>query len=284
MTHPAKYLRPSDVQHALQALKQNDLTIAAGCTDLFPATERKILPGDILDVTGVSELRGIRMSDAGLWIGATTTWRDIVEADLPAALAGLQLAAREVGALQIQNRGTIAGNLCNASPAADGVPPLLTLDAEVVLSSLRGTRQVPLRDFIVGPRRVMRDADELLTHVFIPRAALSGRGAFLKLGARKYLVISIVMVAARVEVVEGAVTAAALSVGACGPVATRLPDLEGELIGHPPSGHVVTQEKVAAVLAPTSDIRADVAYRIHSATELLRRVLDDLGTQVDQAA
>ena len=189
MSHPAKYLRPPDLQQAIQALADEDLTIAAGCTDLFPATDRKSLQGPVLDITAIPALRGIRQDDEGIQIGATTTWHDIATAGLPPSLFGLQLAAREVGALQIQNRGTIAGNLCNASPAADGVPPLLTLDAEVGLCSIRGRRQIPLAQFITGPRQTERHHDELVTHIFIPKSALQGAGSFVKLGARKYLVI-----------------------------------------------------------------------------------------------
>ena len=136
--------------------------------------------------------------------------------------------------MQIQNAGTIGGNLCNASPAADGVPPLLALDAEVELASAAGTRRLPLAAFLHGPRRTARRPDELLTAVLIPAAATEGRSAFLKLGARRYLVISIAMVAARLATADGRVTAAALAVGACGPVATRLPAVEAALVGHPP--------------------------------------------------
>ena len=274
----APYLRPDTLDDALAALSGGGLRIAAGCTDLFPATEHKILPGPILDITGIAALRRIAEDADGLTIGATTTWSDILHADLPPAFDGLKLAAREVGATQIQNRGTVAGNLCNASPAADGVPPLLTLDAEVVLTSATGERRMPLSSFITGPRRIDRGDGEIVTAIRIPRAAMEGQSHFLKLGARAYLVISIAMTAARITVENGLVTSAALAVGACGPVATRLGAAERALIGAPLDPDAVTDDLVAEALSPIDDVRADAAYRLTSAAELVRRTLRALET------
>ena len=191
----------------------------------------------------------------------------------PPALRGLRLAAREVGARQIQNSGTIGGNLCNASPAADGAPPLLVVDAEVELASASRTRRLSLAEFIDGPRRTKLAEDELLTAIRIPARALSGESAFLKLGARKHLVISIAMVAARIAVDGGIVTEAALAIGSCGPAATRLPYVERALIGAPLDPARITAEAVAASLAPIDDIRGSADYRIAGATELARRAV-----------
>jgi CO/xanthine dehydrogenase FAD-binding subunit len=249
------------------------LTVAAGCTDLFAATERKILPGPVLDISGIGTLRGISRDANGIRIGAATTWAQIRDTALPPAFDGLKLAAREVGARQIQNRGTLGGNLCNASPAADGVPPLLTLDAEVELASLRGTRRLPLADFLTGPRKTARAADELLTAIHVPAAATEGEGHFLKLGARTYLVISIAMCAARLVVRDGLVTQAALAIGACSPVATRLPEAEAALLGHPPDPTRIADALVATRLAPIDDPRADAAYRTRAAADLMRRTV-----------
>ena len=153
MSADQAYVRPSSLEGALEALAAGPVKVGAGFTDIYPATERKVLPGRILDVAGLEELRGISETPKGLRIGAATTWSEIAGAALPPALHGLQRAARAVGGRQIQNRGTIGGNLCNASPAADGVPPLLTLDAQVELRSAEGGRDLPLSDFITGPRQ-----------------------------------------------------------------------------------------------------------------------------------
>lgn len=279
----ARYLRPDNLDDALALLADSDLVRAAGCTDLLAATERKSLPGDVLDLTGVADLRGIARHHDGLRIGGGTTWTDIIRANLTPAFDGLKLAAREVGSIQIQNRGTIAGNLCNASPAADGVPPLLTLDASVELSSTRGVRVLPLTDFITGPRQIALARDELLTAVLIPEGAMRGASHFLKLGARKYLVISIAMTAARIVVENGVVTDAALAIGACSPVATRLAEAEAALIGSPPDDRRITDAMVARALSAIDDVRADAAYRQASAAELLRRTLSNM-TPVAEAA
>ena len=278
------YMRPDKLDLALEALASGDWVVAAGCTDLFPATERKSLPGPVLDITGIDDLRGIEWREEALRIGATTSWTDIVRADLPPALDGLKLAAREVGAMQIQNRGTIAGNLCNASPAADGVPPLLVCDAEVELQSVRGTRRLPLSDFLTGPRKTARTSDELLTAVLLPKTSLDGDSHFLKLGARSYLVISIAMTAARLVIEDGRIKEIALAVGACGPVATRLTEVERTLVGHPLDAALITDDAVAAALSPIDDVRADAAYRAKSAAELLRRTVAGLVSPARRAA
>ncbi len=273
MTDRETYFRPRSLDEALDILAQTSPRVAAGCTDLFPATEHKVLPGPILDITAIPDLKGVRPTDDGLLIGATTTWTDILKADLPPSCDGLKLAAREVGAKQIQNRGTIAGNLCNASPAADGVPPLLTLNAEVRLQGRSGSRQIRLDEFITGPRQTALQPEELVTGVFIPGAALTGQGHFLKLGARRYLVISIAMTAARVRIEDGIVTEAALAIGACGPVATRVPAAEAALVGAPLDPARVTDDLVDEAISPIDDVRADAAYRTQAAGELMRRTL-----------
>jgi CO/xanthine dehydrogenase FAD-binding subunit len=182
--------------------------------------------------------------------------------------------------VQIQNAGSIGGNLCNASPAADGVPPLLMLDASVELRSAAGARVLPLGAFILGSRRTALRADELLTAILIPKRRGRHASRFLKLGARAYQVISIVMVAALLEADEaGRIAAAAVAVGSCSPVARRLPDLERALLGcrldgAPLSG--LLQDGHFAPLTPLSDVRGSAAYRRDAARLLVGRVLDDL--------
>ncbi|HET9069944.1 MAG TPA: FAD binding domain-containing protein, partial [Amaricoccus sp.] len=159
------------------------------------------------------------------------------------------------------------------SPAADGVPPLLALDAEVELASAAGRRSLPLAAFLRDVRATERRPDEILTAVRIPGSALAGRSAFLKLGARAHLVISIAMVAARIVVEDGRIAAAALAVGACGPVATRLPAIEARLAGARADAVRIDPEEVAAALRPIDDVRATAAYRAEAAAELLRRAI-----------
>ncbi|MFO1174181.1 MAG: FAD binding domain-containing protein [Paracoccaceae bacterium] len=269
------YVRPGGLAGALTLMAERPFRPLAGGTDLYPATAAQTLAGAILDLTAIDELKGIELTGAGLRIGACESWDAIARAPLPAALACLQAAAREVGGRQIQNAGTIGGNLCNASPAADGVPPLLALDATVELASVRGARRLALDQFILGPRRTARAPDELLTAILIPRAALMGRSMFAKLGARRYLVISIAAVAVRLVEREGRVATACVAVGACSPVARRLPMVEAALEGARLDGAAarVRDADVAAALAPLDDIRASAAYRSGAAAELIRRAV-----------
>jgi CO/xanthine dehydrogenase FAD-binding subunit len=156
---------------------------------------------------------------------------------------------------------------------------LLALDAEVELAGPKGSRRLPLATFLTGPRATARRPDEILTAVLIPAAALAGRSTFLKLGARRYLVISIAMVAVRLAAADGRISAAALAVGACGPVATRLPELEARLIGAPAAPALaerIEAAALAAALRPIDDVRACAAYRSDAAAELLRRALREL--------
>lgn len=272
------YYRPHTLDDALSILGQTGATVAAGCTDLFPATERQSLAGPTLDLTAIPELRGIACTQKGWRIGATTTWSDIVSADLPPAFDMLKQAAREVGSVQIQNAGTVAGNLCNASPAADGVPPLLALDALVELGNTQARRIVPLNEFLTGVRKTTRASDELLTAIHVPRHAGLGQSRFLKLGARRYLVISIAMVAVRLVLKQGHVSDLALSVGSCSEFALRLFALEKRLTGLPVTelAAQVNEAEVAAAITPISDIRADAGYRLTAATRLLQRALMDI--------
>ena len=269
-----EFARPQTLTQALGLLSEGGRVLAGG-TDLYPGSGSK-LSGQMVDVTGLADLSGIRAAD-GLRIGAATSWSAIAEADLPPALCALKQAARQVGGRQVQNAGTIGGNLCNASPAADGVPPLLALEAGVELVSTRGTRTLPLADFLLGPRKTALQPGEILAAVLIPASALAGRSAFLKLGARSHLVISIAMVAARIEVEAGRIRRAALAVGACSPVAVRLPAVEAALGGVPvaEAGARIQPEDVAVMLSPLDDVRATAAYRREAAVELVRRAVTE---------
>lgn len=275
------YLRPTTQSEALAALAQGGLTVLAGGTDYYPSKVGKPLSDDILDITAIASLRGIR-DDGSHWrIGATTSWSDLIAADLPPLFDGLKLAARELGGVQIQNAGTLAGNLCNASPAADGVPPLLALDARVEIADAGSSTSVALADFILGNRRTLLRPDQLLTAILIPKPAHAARSHFIKLGAREYLVVSIVIVAATLEVDAGRVSAARVAVGAASAVAQRLPMLETLLAGQRCDaglgGHANLEH--LAPLAPIDDVRASREYRLDAGLALVRRVLCELGAR-----
>jgi CO/xanthine dehydrogenase FAD-binding subunit len=270
------YARPSNLDDALGLLAESGARVIAGGTDVYPGAGERPLQADYIDVSNISALRGVHVDSACVRIGAATTWSDIARTDLPPAFDALKVAARDVGAVQIQNRGTIAGNLCNASPAADGAPPLLILDAEVELASRRGTRRIALDVFIDGARRTLLAPDEVMTAIVAPLPSPTMRSAFFKLGARRYLVISIAMVAVALDVVEGIVRDARIAVGACSAVAQRMREAERRLIGAPARpglGRSIRAQDLAR-LSPIDDVRATADYRRDAALTLLRRAID----------
>ncbi|MEE8500072.1 MAG: xanthine dehydrogenase family protein subunit M [Kiloniellales bacterium] len=273
------YHRPKDIGSALRVLGAGAPTIVAGGTDFYPARVGRFIDENVLDITAVDGLGGIDESDGHFRIGATTTWAQVIEADLPPWFDGLKQAARELGGVQTQNAGTVCGNICNASPAADGVPPLLTMDAAVEVASLGGQSSLPLSEFILGNRRTALEPGQMVTGLSLPKPAHPARGAFLKLGARKYLVISIAMVAAVIERDgAGCVAGARIAVGACSEVARRLPDLEAALMGRPLSADLgaAVQARHLDPLLPIDDVRGSAEYRRDAALIALRRCLAEL--------
>ena len=273
------YLRPASLERALAALAARPLAILAGGTDFYPARVGRLVEEDVLDISAVAELRGIREANGRIRIGAATTWTELIETPLPRQLDCLKLAAREVGGVQIQNAGTIAGNLCNASPAADGIPALLALDAEVELRAASRSRTVPLGAFVLGNRKTACAPDELVTAVLVPKWSERARSMFLKLGARKYLVISIAMVATALDAAaDGTIVRCGIAVGACSAAARRLDALEKELLGRrlAPELAALVSARHLAPLAPISDVRGAAEYRSDAAVTLVRRALAQL--------
>ena len=266
--------RPKELTETLDLLASRQWHVLAGGTDLYPAHVERPFRHPLLDISGLSELRGIERTDTGWRIGATTTWTDVVRAELPPAFDALKAAGREVGSIQIQNAATVAGNLCNASPAADGVPPLLILDATVELASAaRGTRQMPLQDFIQGNRQTDLKSDEMMVALHVPAGSATGRSSFVKLGSRRYLVISIAMVAARLADGE-----AAVAVGSCSVVARRMAVLERDLTARDdgePWEKCVKPEHFAD-LTPIDDVRASAGYRRDAARTCTIRALAEI--------
>lgn len=270
-----RYAKPKTLDEALALLGKGAWRVVAGATDFYPALGNRPLQDDVLDINAIDELRGVSSTDTHFILGARTTWTEVIHAELPPAFEALKQAAREVGSVQIQNVASVAGNLCNASPAADGVPALLALDAEVELRSQQAATTVLLGEFIVGNRRTMLRPDEMVTSIRVPRTSVEGRSAFVKLGARRYLVISIAMAAARLVLApDDRIAEAAIAVGACSPMARRLGGLEAALVGQRPEDiGRVTRDTAFEELSPIDDIRGSAAYRREAAQEIVVRAL-----------
>ena len=276
------YARPQSLEEAMTLIcsareEAQPWRIVAGGTDIYPSLGEAAARAAFIDISALPRLRGVTLDSGGWRIGALTTWTDIVRAPLPSAFDGLKLAAREVGSVQIQNVATLAGNICNASPAADGIVALMALDAQVEIAGPGGFRTLPIDRFVLGVRKVDLRPGELVTAIIIPDSG--ARSCFLKLGARRYLVISIAMVGVNVSFDDtGRVVTAAVAVGACSPVARRLRDLESRLVGVPARdmSACVTSDDVRD-LSPISDVRATAGYRNAAVPVLVRRCLDACG-------
>ncbi len=272
------YLRPDRLDDALAVLAAEPRLILAGGTDVYPAFTTHPIDRPVLDITALPGLRGVVETPEGWWIPALTTWTDLAETPLPPAFDGLRAAARTIGGRQIQNTGTVCGNVVNASPAADGMPNLLALDASVELASGAGTRAVPLSSFVLGNRVTDLRPGELVTGLRVPRIAGDARSTFAKLGSRAYLVISIVAVAAILVVEDGRVADARIAVGACSPVARRLARLEADLVGRPADWDLaaVVDPGHLADLSPIDDVRGSADYRADAARTLVRRAIAEV--------
>jgi CO/xanthine dehydrogenase FAD-binding subunit len=285
----ADFLRPKSVAEALKALEQPQVIVLGGGTDIFPAMGSQPFEATVLDVSAQPDLRAITYSTDTISIGGAATWSEIATAGLPRCFDALQQAAKKIGSIQIQNRGTIAGNLCNASPAADGIPPLLVLDAEVVLESTGGTRYIPLHEFVLGRRQTQRRPDELVTAIRVPTGMSEAYSVFKKLGARQYLVISIAMVAVSLQIRSSrdgsSVMEARVALGSCGPRALRLRSLEDTLRGAPaaPGISVLVNESHFAEISPIDDVRASAGYRLDAALVLVRDCLEECARKIHRS-
>jgi len=264
-----EYINAITVDEVLQALSERGerARIVAGATDLILELERGVRKGieTLVDVTRIPGLDAITIDEDNLiHLGPLVTHNHCVESRLIRARAyPLARAAWEVGAPQIRNRGTIAGNLITASPANDTITPLIALDASVTLQSTGGTRTVALRDFYTGVRRTVMQPDEMLVDISFPAMETTARGTFIKLALRRAQAISIIDVAVILDTEAGFVKSAAIALGAVAPTIIRAPEAEGYLVGKQLTDDVLEEAARLTMNAckPIDDIRGSAAYR-----------------------
>lgn len=245
-------------------------TVLAGGTDVMVYLEAGSLkPSALLDLWRVDELRGITTAGGVTRVGALSTWTDVAGcAALPAALRD---CARTVGAAQIQNRGTVGGNIVNASPAGDSLPMWLVLDAVFELRSWRGTRKVPAAEFWQAYKRTALAQDELLTAVLVP--SVPGELRYRKVGTRLAQAISKVVLGLRVALADGRVSEARVAYGSVGPVPARATAVEARLVGHPLTEANIDAAIAALDIRPLDDVRSTADYRLEVARRVLRAEL-----------
>jgi xanthine dehydrogenase FAD-binding subunit len=273
----------SSVEDALGILQEKGdrCKIIAGGTDLIPALRLEdIHPDFVLNVLEIEELRGIKEEDGSLWIGPTTTFTEIAESDLICRyFPMLGQAAASVGGPQIRNRGTIGGNISNASPAADVLPPVLALDGNLELRSSSGVRRVPLSGAISGPYKSCYRPDELLTGIFIKKLQAGTKTVFEKLGrrnamARARMNLSIVLGMDNQE----KITDLRIVPGAVMPVARRAKGAEKKLLGQKPTDSLVESsvESLAEEMVAVTGRRWSTDYKVPVLKNIARRLLKQL--------
>lgn len=291
MTMWHNYINATSIDEVLKTLaeKGDRARIVAGGTDLLIELERGLRPGieTVIDVTRIPHLDQITLDEDGiLHLGALVTHNHCAASPLVREKATpLALAAWEVGAPQIRNRGTVAGNLITASPANDTITPLMALGASVTLASLGGTRTIPLQDFYSGVRKTVMRPDEMLVEISFPAMKPTQRGTFLKLALRRAQAISVVNVAILLDLDADTVRTASITLGAVAPTIIHAPAAEAYLAGKPLSDEIIEEAARLTMNAarPIDDIRGSAAYRREMVRVCTRRGLRSLREGENQA-
>jgi xanthine dehydrogenase iron-sulfur cluster and FAD-binding subunit A len=281
------YLNTTSIDQVLQVLANqgSSARIVAGATDLILELERGVRTGidSLVDITRIPGLSQIYQDGMGLiHIPPLATHNDcVVSADVVEGAFPLAQAAWEVGAPQIRNRATVAGNLITASPANDTIPPLMALGASLVLRSSKGRRVVPLREFYTGVRKTVMRPDEMLVEILVPVMKASERGTFVKIGLRRAQAISIANAALILRVEDGTVTKASITLGAVAPTIVHAPQAEEFLVGKSLDEATIDQAARLAQEAarPIDDVRGTAAYRMEMVRVAVLRGLRSLAQE-----
>jgi xanthine dehydrogenase iron-sulfur cluster and FAD-binding subunit A len=283
------YYTPTTLADTLRLLAQHgkDARIIAGGTDLLIELERKIRsPQVLIDISHVPGLDRIELKKGGFHLGPLVTHNQVVASrELVAQAYPLARACWEVGAPQIRNRGTIAGNLITASPANDTIAPLRALNATVTLQSVHGQRTLPLHDFYKGVRRTIMADDELLVDIYFPALTDEEHGTFIKLGLRRAQAISVVNAAAILELHRDAIVKARLAFGSVAPTIVRAPEVEQYLVGKSLTDEVIQQagELAKSAAKPIGDVRGSADYRVEMLRVLTMRALRQIRDGAERA-
>jgi N-methylhydantoinase B len=273
------YLRPRTVDEALaQRAAHPDWMVLAGGTDLMVNANHRPAPAGILDLWRLPGLGAIAATDAGVTSGAGATWYEVEHH--PAILerwAPLALAAREIGALQIQARGTLGGNVGTSSPVGDSLPVLLALDAQLELASTRGRRTVAYKDYCTGYRKTLLAPDELIVSATLPAIPANTRTTWRKVGTRRAQSISKVMGAAAITVDGGVVTAARVALGAVADRPIRIAAVETAVVGlTPDQAAEAARSALRTAIKPIDDVRSTATYRRDVAENLVARFVSGI--------
>jgi CO/xanthine dehydrogenase FAD-binding subunit len=266
--------------YAALAERPNELKVIAGGTDLMVLINaHQLRDQEFLDIWAIDELRGITVEGEFIRIGALTTYTHIIRSSLVQQYApSLTAASRTIGAIQIQNRGTLGGNIVNASPAADSLPVLAAYDAQFELGSARGTRMVSVNEFYTGYRKTVLEPDELVLAVRLPKLADSERDFFWKVGTRRAQAISKTVVAARLKANNGVIESIAIGIGSVAPTVIRARLTEDLLNGSRVTSDRIQEARhsIGAEISPITDLRSNEHYRRVVSGNVLAKLLRQL--------
>jgi len=277
----SQYLRPGSLEEALRARREHaDYTVLAGGTDLLVSAAHKPEPPGIIDLFGLPALVGAAAEpDGTIAIGAATTYAQLLRSELvKLELPALWAASREVGALQIQARGTLGGNLATSSPVGDTLPVLLALDAVVELAAESGVRRIPYGEFVTGYRVTAMRPDELIMAVRFPPRPPGARQYWRKMGTRRAQSISKVMLAACAQIGGGAIRHIRLGLGAVADRPVRARAAEAAVLGQAPGSEAAARARAALAgeIRPIDDVRSTAAYRLAAAQNVVARFIESL--------
>jgi len=272
-------ISPASLGEALDVLAQNDKVWKpfAGGTDLMVLLEAGKLPHqNYVNIWNLPELRGIEVSDDFVTLGALTTYTEVQENPiLRVEFPMLCQAAKETGGVAIQNRGTLGGNIVNASPAADSPPALLAYDAELEFVSTRGERRIPYSRFHIGYKQMEIRPEELLRAIRLPRSAEPRKHYYRKVGTRKAQAISKVCFAAVAQTIENRMMTVRIALGSVAPIPIRCHQTEQTIENQPLNDETIeaAAKTLAAEIAPIDDVRSTRDYRLRVSLNLLQDFL-----------
>ena len=280
MYAPFELEMPSDLAGALDALAaaggSKTVALAGGTNLVVDLRAKRERPDRVVGLGKVGELRGMEFGTERIAIGGGTTVTDLLRSPAIAEAApSLIESSRLFAGLMVRNTATVAGNIACGSPAADLVPPLLSLDADITLVSVSGTRTLPLERYFLDYRRDVRRPDELITRISWPRLPNPSVNTFYKLARRKGDAITVTGVALTLAAAGGVCTRARIALGAVAPIVFRARKAETLLEGHALTPALIDEAAAAAAAAssPIDDVRASAEYRLHTVEALTRRLV-----------
>lgn len=277
-----KYISSKTKEEVLKILEQekSEVCIVAGCSNVLPYIKDRKLPAKLLlNISDIEELNYVKKSEDEIYIGPGTTISDLINSKIIKEECNiLYQAAEQFADPTVRNRATIGGNLADASPAADTAPPLLALNAVLEAESMNKKREIPLKDFFLGPRKTVLRNDEMITSIKIKDYPINKNGCFIKLGLRQAMAISVATIAMILEVEKNRVKDIRIAMGSIAPIPLRLFKTEEFLKSKEISDDLIKKamQKVREEVKPIGDVRASAEYRRYVSGILFKRAFKKL--------